>query len=173
MAKKRGNPLSGKFRDPPTEAETPTPDQTEQDTSPTEQIEIPASPMAADTPAPEQSDQSDAPAEQAEAPAAPVAADAATPEQNSPDIRFVKIADIKPLAGTYVKEIPKEDYSDLIASIKEHGLEKPVILRGGANGDFQLVDGFHRCEALKQAGHLEVRAEVYDMTQQDAYLDEV
>ena len=83
--------------------------------------------------------------------------------QEQADLRFVKLADIKPLPGTYVKDTPRKDYKDLIDSIKKSGLEKPVILRQGEKGEYQLVDGFHRCEALKQAGMLEVRAEVYEM----------
>ena len=83
--------------------------------------------------------------------------------QEQADLRFVKLADIKPLPGTYVKDTPRKDYKDLIDSIKKSGLEKPIILRQGEKGEYQLVDGFHRCEALKQAGMLEVRAEVYEM----------
>ena len=83
--------------------------------------------------------------------------------QEQADLRFVKLADIKPLPGTYVKDTPRKEYKDLIDSIKKSGLEKPVILRQGEKGEYQLVDGFHRCEALKQAGMLEVRADVYEM----------
>ena len=83
--------------------------------------------------------------------------------QEQADLRFVKLADIKPLPGTYVKDTPRKDYKDLIDSIKKSGLEKAVILRQGEKGEYQLVDGFHRCEALKQAGMLEVRADVYEM----------
>ncbi len=85
-----------------------------------------------------------------------------------PNMRYVKLSDIQPLPGTYVKDTPREDYSGLIASIKRSGLEKPVILRQGEKGGYQLVDGFHRCEALKRAGMQEVRADVYDMTVFDA-----
>lgn len=68
-----------------------------------------------------------------------------------PNLRYVKLSDIQPLPGTYVKDTPRENYSDLIASIKKSGLEKPLILRQGEKGGYQLVDGFHRCEALKRA----------------------
>ena len=86
------------------------------------------------------------------------------PDSKATDnLRFVKLADIQPLPGTYVKDTPRKDYKDLIDSIKKSGLEKPVILRQGEKGEYQLVDGFHRCEALKQAGMLEVRADVYEM----------
>ena len=88
--------------------------------------------------------------------------------QKAPDLRFVKISEIVPLPGTYVKDTPRKDYKDLIDSIKKSGLEKPVILRQGEKGEYQLVDGFHRCEALKQDGKLEVRAEVYEMSLTEA-----
>ena len=145
----------------PAPADAPAPEQAEQGDAPNQPAEAPAGPAAADAPAPEQADQGDAPAEPAEAPAGP-----ATPEH--PEARFVKLADIVPLPGTYVKDTPRDDYTELLDSIKAHGLEKPVILREGENGDLQLVDGFHRCEALKQAGFLEVKAEVYEMTLPEA-----
>ena len=86
-------------------------------------------------------------------------------EPRSPDLRFVALSKIKPLPGTYVKDEPRKDYSGLIADIKKNGLQKPVILRKSEKEDeFQLVDGFHRCKALEQAGMLEVRADVYEIS---------
>ena len=86
-------------------------------------------------------------------------------ESRSPDLRFVALSKIKPLPGTYVKDEPRKDYSGLIADIKKNGLQQPIILRQSEKeGEFQLVDGFHRCKALEQAGMLEVRADVYEMT---------
>ena len=86
-------------------------------------------------------------------------------EPRSPDLRFVALSKIKPLPGTYVKDEPRKDYSGLIADIKKNGLQKPVILRKSEKEDeFQLVDGFHRCKALEQAGMLEVRADVHEMS---------
>lgn len=86
-------------------------------------------------------------------------------EPRSPNLRFVALSKIKPLPGTYVKDEPRKDYSGLIADIKKNGLQKPVILRKNEKEDeFQLVDGFHRYKALEQAGMLEVRADVYEMS---------
>ena len=86
-------------------------------------------------------------------------------EPRSPDLRFVALSKIKPLPGTYVKDEPRKDYSGLIADIKKNGLQKPIILRQSEKeGEFQLVDGFHRCKALEQAGMLEVRADVYEIS---------
>ena len=82
-----------------------------------------------------------------------------------PNLRFVALSKIKPLPGTYVKDEPRKDYSSLIADIQKNGLKNPVILRQSEKeGEFQLVDGFHRCKALEQANMLEVRADVYEMT---------
>ena len=86
-------------------------------------------------------------------------------EPRSPNLRYVALSKIKPLPGTYVKDEPRKDYSGLIADIKKNGLQKPVILRKSEKEDeFQLVDGFHRCKALEQAGMLEVRADVYEIS---------
>ena len=100
-------------------------------------------------------------------------ADGSAPEkakepEKDPKLRFVRLSEIVPLPGTYVKDTPRKDYSDLIASIKKSGLEKPVILRQGEKGEYQLVDGFHRCKALEQAGMQEIRADVYKMTLAEA-----
>ena len=86
-------------------------------------------------------------------------------EPQSPDLRFVALSKIKPLPGTYVKDEPRKDYSGLIADFKKNRQQKPIILRQSEKeGEFRLVDGFHRCKALEQAGMLEVRADVYEMT---------
>ena len=56
----------------------------------------------------------------------------------------------------------------MIQSIKSEGLKEPVILRRREDGEYQLVDGFHRMQAIKKAGMLEVRADVYDMSLKEA-----
>ena len=90
MARKKDNPLRGKFRDPPQEGNASIPAQADQEKdtdqfkltdAPAEPTEAPTEPVAADEPAPEQADQGDVPAEPAEAPAEPGDADAPAPEQ--------------------------------------------------------------------------------------------
>lgn len=146
MADPKKNPLIGAFR-------TPTPEE-----SPPGKAEEkkPPEPPKVET--------------QGAGAAAPGKTDEKRPPEQPKDqnLRYVKLSDIQPLPGTYVKDTPREDYSGLIASIKKSGLEKPVILRQGEKGGYQLVDGFHRCEALKRAGMQEVREDVYDMTVFDA-----
>ena len=111
----------------PEAADTPAPEQSDQGEAADEPSEAPADPEAADTPAPEQADQGEAPGGPPEAPADPVAADEPTPQHL--EARFVKLADIVSLPGTYVKDTPREDYTELLDSIKAHGLEKPIIDR--------------------------------------------
>lgn len=82
--------------------------------------------------------------------------------------RFIPLSKIHDLPGTYVKDQPKADYSAMIQGIKAEGLKEPVILRQREDGEYQLVDGFHRMQAIKKAGMLEVRADVYDMSLKEA-----
>jgi len=162
MADKKSNPLIGAFR-------APVPDKDKDTTAP---------PLAA----PDPKDTGTAPAKAA-AEKKPTEPPKDTPDPKGTNsgpakddvekkdaepareskFRFVKISEIVPLPGTYIKDTPRNDYTALMNSIRASGLEKPVILRQGEKGEYQLVDGFHRCEALKRNGALEVRADVYEM----------
>ena len=143
-----------------------------EDKKPAEPPKAASDPKApADTPGKTAGEKKDAKASKAAAPKAPAAPDKPAEEKKPaepPKVRFVKLSEIVPLPGTYVKDTPRKDYGDMIADIKKNGLLKPVILRQGEKGEFQLVDGFHRCKALEQAGMLEVRADVYEMALTDA-----
>ena len=89
----------------------------------------------------------------------------------SPDgtqYRFIALSKIHDLPGTYVKDTPRKDYSDLINSMKREGVKEAVILRRREDGEYQLVDGFHRIQAAKKAGMLEIKADVYEMTLKEA-----
>ena len=169
MAAKKENPLKGAFRAPVPGAPPPA--------DPANGKKAGDPPKAIDT-APVKTGEekkADVPPKAAPDPKATGTDPAKTGEEKKadeppkdPNIRFVSISKIVPLPGTYVKDTPRADYKDLIDSIKKSGMEKPVILRQGEKGDYQLVDGFHRCEALKQAGMLEVKADVYEMTLTEA-----
>ena len=56
--------------------------------------------------------------------------------QDQAGLRFVKLADIKPLSGTYVKDTPRKDYTELIDSIKKSG--------GGGAGGLGVRRGLER-----------------------------
>lgn len=196
MADGRKNPLIGAFRAPAAEAPpkpdegkkpdeppkistTPAPNKVAEEKKPTEPPKAAAAPKVPAATAPDKPTEEKKPTDPpktVESPKVPVAAVPDKPigekETNESakenDLRFVKLSQIVPLGGTYVKDTPRKDYSELIADIKKNGLQKPVILRQGEKDTFQLVDGFHRCKALEQAGMKEIRADVYEMTLADA-----
>lgn len=63
-----------------------------------------------------------------------------------------------------------EEMEYLIESIKEHGLISPVILRPMEKGRYELVSGHRRKEACLRAGLEMIRAEVRELTQDEAII---
>ena len=176
MAGKKENPLIGAFRAPVPDASPP--DKPGEDKS-KGQTQAVIDPKATGTAAPTKADEGKKPTEppkdaadpKATGTADPAKADEAKkPAEPSKDtsLRFVPLSKIHDLPGTYVKDQPKADYGDMVKSIKAEGLKEPIILRQREDGEYQLVDGFHRMQAVKQAGMLEIRADVYEMKQKDA-----
>jgi len=158
---------------------TAAPAKTDEGKKPAEPPKDAADPKAAGTAAPAKADEGKKPAEPPKDAADPktagTAAPAKTDEGKKPaeppkdtSLRFVPLSKIHDLPGTYVKDQPRADYSDMVKSIKAEGLREPIILRQREDGEYQLVDGFHRMQAVKQAGMLEIRADVYEMKRKDA-----
>src|SRR5699024_3450905 len=80
----------------------------------------------------------------------------------------VRMADIVPN-----KERPRRDFDlaaleQLAASIREHGVIQPLVLRPMPNGTYQIVAGERRYRASRMAGLLEVPAVVQELTDQEA-----
>ncbi len=63
-----------------------------------------------------------------------------------------------------------EDMEYLIASIKEQGLITPVILRPKEKGRYEMVSGHRRKEACIRAGLDMIKAEVREMSQDEAII---
>ena len=63
-----------------------------------------------------------------------------------------------------------EDMTQLVASIKEQGLITPIILRSKENGRYEVVSEHRRKIARKLAGLTEVKAEVREMTDDEAII---
>ena len=61
-----------------------------------------------------------------------------------------------------------EDMEYLITSIMEQGLITPVILRPKENGRYEMVSGHRRKEACIRAGFDMIKAEVREITQDEA-----
>lgn len=63
-----------------------------------------------------------------------------------------------------------EDMEQLIASIKEQGLITPVILRPKEKGRYEMVSGHRRKEACLRAGLAWIKAEVREITHDEAII---
>jgi ParB family chromosome partitioning protein len=59
------------------------------------------------------------------------------------------------------------ELDDLAASIQVHGVLQPIVVRGLANGDYQLVAGERRVRAARMAGLGQIPAVVRDPTEEE------
>ena len=66
-------------------------------------------------------------------------------------------------------EMSKADFAKLTANIKRTGLYEPVIVRpsGSEKECFELINGHHRCKALKHLGEETVNCVVWDVGDED------
>ena len=71
----------------------------------------------------------------------------------SPNLRFVSLSKIVPLPGTYVKDEPREDYSELIASIKKNGMEKDFTLPITKAGQSEIITTLKVADIRPFEGH--------------------
>lgn len=61
-----------------------------------------------------------------------------------------------------------EDMRQLVESVRERGLITPVLLRMKEDGRYELVSGHRRKKACELAGMGEIRAEIREMTRDEA-----
>lgn len=60
-----------------------------------------------------------------------------------------------------------DELDALAASISAHGVLQPIVVRGLANGDYQLIAGERRVRAARQAGLTQLPAVVRDPTDEE------
>lgn len=89
-------------------------------------------------------------------------------EQKLPRIYDIPIDLIDDFPNHPFKVRQDEDMELLIASIKERGLITPVTLRPKRNGRYEMVSGHRRKEACKQIGLTSIKADVRDMSCDEA-----
>lgn len=82
---------------------------------------------------------------------------------------FIGLNDIKPNADQPRKTFNQEKLEELAASIKEHGVIQPVVLRKASKG-YELVAGERRWRAARLAGLKEVPAIVKELTEEQNML---
>lgn len=63
-----------------------------------------------------------------------------------------------------------EDMDELVTSIQEQGLITPVILRPKDNGRYEMISGHRRKEACILAGFAMIKAEVREITHEEAVI---
>ena len=77
-------------------------------------------------------------------------------------ISTIRISEIEPKADQPRKYFDKESLEQLSASISEHGLLQPIIVRESAGGFYQIIAGERRWRASKMAGLTEIPAIVME-----------
>ena len=92
-------------------------------------------------------------------------------QQNKlPRIHDVPLELIDDFPGHPFKVRMDEDMQQLVDSIKERGVLTPITLREKDDGRYELVSGHRRKKACELAGLPTVRAEIRDMTRDEAII---
>jgi ParB-like chromosome segregation protein Spo0J len=71
------------------------------------------------------------------------------------------------------RKVDKEAVKKLAASIKEIGLQQPISVRRPVKGEYQLITGAHRLEAVRYLGEWSILASVMVVNDVDARLWEI
>ena len=77
-------------------------------------------------------------------------------------VTHVRISLVDPKSDQPRKYFDKEALEELSASIKEHGLLQPILVREGGEGRYQIIAGERRFRASKLAGLEEIPAIILD-----------
>jgi len=68
-------------------------------------------------------------------------------------------------------EMGSEEYQSLLFDIRDNGkLQYPIVVRANDNGDFEIVDGFHRWKACKELGWTEILCIIEKLNRVDAQI---
>lgn len=89
--------------------------------------------------------------------------------KSSSGVETIGIDDIKPNAAQPRKTFDKEKLEDMAASIKEHGIIQPIIVRPSGKG-YEIVAGERRYRAAREAGLKEVPCIVRELTDRENML---
>jgi len=88
------------------------------------------------------------------------------PPDSSGDARQIPLGRIVPNPHQPRARFEGQDQDVLAASISAHGVLQPVVVRGRANGDYQLIAGERRVRAARQAGLTQVPAVIRDPSEE-------
>ena len=96
--------------------------------------------------------------------------DAERKENRLPRIYDIPISEIDDFPDHPFKVKVDEDMDQLVQSIKERGIITPVTLRPKEDGRYEIVSGHRRKKACELAGLDTVKAEVREMTRDEAII---
>ncbi|MCG9966858.1 ParB/RepB/Spo0J family partition protein [Pelotomaculum terephthalicicum JT] len=86
----------------------------------------------------------------------------ASQKENQEEYKEINIDDIKPAPGQARQLFNQEKLAELAASIKEHGVIQPVVVRPSKGGGYELIAGERRWRACRLLGHKVIPAVVKD-----------
>ena len=96
--------------------------------------------------------------------------DAERKENKLPRIYDIPLSEIDDFPDHPFKVKLDEDMDQLVQSIKERGIITPVTLRPKEDGRYEIVSGHRRKKACELAGFDAVKAEVREMTRDEAII---
>lgn len=96
--------------------------------------------------------------------------DAERKENKLPRIYDIPLSEIDDFPDHPFKVKLDEDMDQLVQSIKERGIITPVTLRPKEDGRYEIVSGHRRKKACELAGFDTVKAEVREMTRDEAFI---
>ena len=96
--------------------------------------------------------------------------DAQRQENKLPRIRDIPLDQIDDMPNHPYKVRMDEDMDALTESVRTYGIITPVILRKKEDGRFECTAGHRRRKAAELAGHTTIRAEVQELTRDEAII---
>ena len=91
-------------------------------------------------------------------------------ENKLPRIYDIPLSEIDDFPGHPFKVRMDEDMDLLVQSVKERGVIVPITLREKEDGRYELVSGHRRKKACELAGFDTIRAEIRDLTRDEAII---
>ena len=91
-------------------------------------------------------------------------------ENRLPRIHDIHLSEIDDFPDHPYQVRMDEDMDQLVESIKEHGIITPVKLRPKPDGRYEMVSGHRRKKACEVLGLETIRAEIMDLTRDDAII---
>ena len=91
-------------------------------------------------------------------------------ENRLPKIYDIPLSEIDEFPNHPYQVRMDEDMTQLVESVKERGIITPVILRKKEDGRYEMVSGHRRMKACELAGLETVKADVQDLTRDEAII---